>query len=295
MDLSFIIINYNTTALTLACLDSIYLHTKKNKFEVIVIDNASPDASINKLKILYPETILIICENNIGFGRANNLAIERATGKYIFLLNSDTLLISDAAAVFFNYMEDVKNLQVACCGGALIGADGCDMVSYGNFPSFREAFSSLGFLKFYKNYYSKYLSSGVLNYSERIRSVDYLCGADMFLRKSVLKEIGVFDPEFFLYFEEVELSLRMRKAKYLSVILPDVKIIHYESASFEGGTLNLNKIQHMAISRRVYFRKSHGKLASNIINKIYGVQALIFLLVKNNSAYLKIAGILFKS
>ncbi|WP_431293717.1 glycosyltransferase [Pedobacter sp. P26] len=102
MDLSFIIVNYNTTVLTLACIGSVYQFTQDNKFEVILIDNASADRSILEVKTLYPDVIFLECPENVGFGRANNLGITHAGGKYVFLLNSDALLISDAASVFLN-------------------------------------------------------------------------------------------------------------------------------------------------------------------------------------------------
>jgi len=295
MDLSFIIVNYNTTVLTLACIGSVYQFTQDNKFEVILIDNASADRSILEVKTLYPDVIFLECPENVGFGRANNLGITHAGGKYVFLLNSDALLISDAASVFFKFMEEDRHRQVGCCGAALIDSDGHDQISYGNFPSFREAFSALGFLKLYPNYYRTKLSSGVKNDSDKTRAVDYICGADMFLRKTVLEETGCFDTDFFLYFEEVELSRRIKKAGYLSVILPKVKIIHYESASLGGSLLNNEKAKFLAKSRHIYFRKSQGVLSAMLINKVYALQALVFLIVKKNLSYLKMAGILFRS
>lgn len=295
MDITFIIVNYNTFELTLECICSVYQYTKVNSFEIILVDNASTDGSVKNISARYPDLTFILNEENIGFGRANNLGIQMAKGKYVFLLNSDTLLTSDAANTFLNYMEDERHLRVACCGAALIDGDGNDQVSYGNFPSLTEAFSALGFLKLYKQYYNRYLSSGVFNYSDEIRAVDYICGADMFIRKVVLDKIGGFDPRFFLYFEEVDLSLRIKKANYLSVLLPGVKIIHYESASVGGTALNYGKARHLARSRRLYFRKNHGKLVAMVINKIYAMQALVFLIVKNNRAYLRMAVILFKA
>jgi len=295
MDLSFIIVNYNTTALTLACIGSVYRFTKDNTFEVILIDNASADRSILEVKALYPDVIFLELSENVGFGGANNLGIAHANGKYLFLLNSDTLLTSDAASVFFKFMEEERHKQVGCCGAALVDGDGHDQISYGNFPSLKEAFSALGFLRLYPGYYRTKLSSGVKNHSEETRTVDYICGADMFLRKAVLETTGCFDPDFFLYFEEVELSLRIKKAGYLSVILPKVKIIHYESASLGTSVLNIQKAKYLARSRYLYFKKSRGMLSAMLINKVYALQALVFFIVKKKLSYLKIAGILFRA
>jgi GT2 family glycosyltransferase len=295
MDVSIIIVNYNTTVLTTECIRSVYKHSKKNSFEIIVVDNASSDRSIAEITTDYPEIHLIQNKKNIGFGSANNQAISISKGKYIFLLNSDTCLKSDAIATFFNYMEDPGHHDIGCCGGELIAPDGSKQVSYGNFPSFSEAISSIGFLVLYRQFYKRNLSSGVFNYSEKIRPVDYICGADMFIRKSVFTESGAFDPEFFLYFEEVELSKRMMRAKYKSVIIPDVKIVHYEGASQSDDKLDVYKVRQFAESRRLYFSKCYGSFSAKVINKIYALQAVCFFLTKRKKAYLKSAAVLFRS
>jgi GT2 family glycosyltransferase len=295
MDVTFVIINYNTAALTTACIQSIYQYTKEIDFEIILVDNASPERSVASITTFYPEIQFFQSKGNIGFGRANNLAIDQSKGKYLFLLNSDTLLISDAAQTFFHYMEDASNLSVACCGGALIHQDGKAQVSYGNFPTIFEAFSSLGPLLLYPTFFKRHVSSGVFNYSPEVRSVDYICGADMFIRKSVLDQIGTFDPEFFLYFEEVDLSLRMQIAGFKSVLLPQVKIIHLEGGSqADSSHHNPVKALEFAKSRQLYFKKHHSSFKTKIVNKIYGIQALLFSVTKREKSYLKVAKILFK-
>ena len=295
MDLSFIIINYNTTALTIKCIQSIYQFTKSNTFEVILIDNASADQSIKTIEEQFHDIQLVRNTENIGFGRANNQGIQMANGKYIFLLNSDTALTSDAAATFFQYLEEESHHNVACCGGVLVKPNGDNQVSYGNFPTVTEAIASLGFLRLFKEHFNRYLSSGVFNFSDVIRPVDYICGADLFLRKSVLHNIGSFDPDFFLYFEETELCYRIRKAGLMTMLLPQVTIIHHEGASQDFDKFNEFRLLHYARSRRLYFKKTGNKISAMVINKIYGLQALIFLITKKQRRYLKTARILFNS
>jgi GT2 family glycosyltransferase len=231
MDVSYIIVNFKTSLLTSSCIASIIKYTSSISYEIIVIDNNSGDDSVKQICQLHPEVIMISNVVNLGFGQANNQGIAIAKGKYVFLLNSDTWLISNVAKSFFDYMEVSINSNVACCGAALLDSDGRAQWSYGNFPSLLEAISSLGPFLFYKRYYIKHLSSAVRNCPEDISSVDYICGANMFIRKSILDKIGSFDPDFFLYFEETELSYRMKKAGYLSKILPQERIVHIEGAS----------------------------------------------------------------
>lgn len=258
MNVSVIIVNYNTTDLTLACIASVYKHTLQNSIEVILVDNASPDQSITNGTQIYPDLKLILNPTNSGFGSACNRGIEIAAGDYIFLLNSDALLISDAINTFFNFMERSENSNVACCGGALIQPDGRAQVSYGNFPSIAAGFSALGPAIFYKTFYDRRLSAGVKIYKEHPYNVDYISGADMFIRSSALKETGNFDEDFFLYFEETELSYRLYKRGYKSMVLPAVKIIHLEYGSQNIQSIITNKTFQK--SMKMYFKKCHNKI-----------------------------------
>lgn len=294
MDVTVIIVNYNTVALSVECIQSVYQHTHKNTFEIIVIDNASADQSLREIAQLYPNIRFIFNEQNLGFGPANNQGISIANGKYIFLLNSDTLLTSDAISAFFDYMEMPSRHKVACCGGDLIKPDGSRQISFGNFPTIVEAISALGFCLFYKRYFDRDISSGVFNYSDQIKKVDYICGADMFIRTQVLKTIGAFDEDFFLYFEDTELSFRMVEAGYDLMLIPEVKIIHFESASTDKNGFNYEKLIFYAKSRKLFFNKCYGKLSAVMVNKIYAIQAMIFFFVKWKSWYFRSAMILFR-
>lgn len=296
MDVSIIIVNYNTSALTARCISSVYQHTKNRKFEIIVVDNASTELGIREISQLYPQVIFIFNKANAGFGVANNQGIKRARGKYIFLLNSDARLMNDAVSVFFNHMEDSVNLKIGCCGGELIGPDNSRRVSFGNFPTLLEAFSGLGFFLLFKKYFYRHISSGVFNYTKEILKVDYVCGAAMFLRSSVLDAVGSFDPNFFLYFEDTELSFRIKKAGYHSMIIPWVKIEHLEGGSQSGATyFNSKKMQQYAESRKIFFNKCYNSFSAAIINKIYAFQALFLFFRKGKNTYLKCAKVLFQS
>jgi GT2 family glycosyltransferase len=294
MDVTVIIVHYNTVALLIECIRSVYQYTNNNTFEIIVVDNASADHDIKKVTDIFSEVQFIFNDKNVGFGSANNQGISIARGKYIFLLNSDTLLISDAVNAFFCYMEKPEHNVAACCGGDLIKPDGTKQVAYGNFPTLAEAISALGFFVFYRKFFDRNLSSGVFNYSDAIKKVDYICGADMFLRAEILKTTGIFDSDFFLYFEETELSFRISAAGYESILLPEVKIIHLEGASLGREPFNKQKLIFFAKSRRLFFNKCYGRLSGMVVNKIYALQALIFFLKKREAWYFQSALILFR-
>jgi GT2 family glycosyltransferase len=271
---SVIIVNYNTTELTRSCIKSVIKFTSI-PIEIILIDNDSTDRSIEQLKDEFPGLILILNQKNSGFGAANNLGINRAKANYVFLLNSDTLLLSDAAGRFFKFMEDIEHQHIACCGGSLISPTGVKQISYGNFPSLAEALASLGPGIFYKTYYRKHLSSGVKVYKSQPHRVDYISGADFFVRKSILKEVGVFDEDFFLYFEETELAFRIRNKGYLSFVLPDVHIVHLEGSSHNASQL-LEKGSIFAYHRLLFFQKSYGSFTAKLAKSLYFLRKLIY-------------------
>ena len=296
IEVSVIIVNYNTTQLTKQSLLSVERETLRNGYEIIVVDNDSHDRSIELLAGEFPNVNFIFSKTNLGFGRANNLAIAIAKGKYLFLLNSDAYLIEDSISKFFDFMEQPQNADVACCGANLLGEDREATTSYGNLPTLAEAISRLGFALFYKQYYKKHLASGLINNSNEIREVGYITGADMFIRKSVIDETGAFDADFFLYFEETELSFRFRKHNFKSYFLPNTSIIHLEGGSQKSDTrFNFKQIERFAVSRKLYFTKCHGGFYAKSVMLIYAIQAAIFAIGKLNVGYLKIALINLKT
>jgi hypothetical protein len=267
MDVSVIIVNYNTSELTQKCIASIYAFTKENSFEIILVDNNSSDDSVEVICKRFPEVKLILNTENIGFGRGNNRGNAIAKGEYVFFLNSDAYLISDAIKSFFDFMNEVEHAKVAVVGGELLSGQDFDTVSYGNLPSVFEYFSYLGFKKFYKNYFEKKLASGIVNKNSDIKEVGYVNGADMFFRKEIFDLVGQFDEDFFLYFEETELSHRLIERGFVSMIIPAVKIIHL--VSFYRDTFsdfNYNKLKIYSKSRFLYFKKTSGLTAAFLTN-----------------------------
>lgn len=271
MDVSIIIVNYNTRNLTLQCLNSLYKTTNDINFEVIIIDNASSDDSVVQIEKYFPQVILIKSKKNLGFGKANNLGAKLCNGKYLFLLNSDTILINNTILHFFNYMENNIDKSIACCGASLIDKNKKPTISAGNFPSLIQEFSDLGFYKFYRNYYINKLSPGyIIPIDEnKIKEVDYISGADIFIHKNVFMRLSGFDSDYFMYFEETDLFLRLKKLNLKSVILTSEKIIHLEGGSLiNSNKININKIKLIYKSKSLYYRKNKGLLQTYIMKYI---------------------------
>mgnify|MGYP001539211199 FL=1 len=250
MDVSVIIVNYNTCELTRACIDSIYSHTSGVEFEVIVVDNASADGSF---EVLSQDRRIIFVESgsNLGFGKANNLGYKYSSGKYVFLLNSDTRLLNNALYLFYEEMEKMPN-NVACIGSILRASDGITPNgSYALFPTITTM------LKFFAGYYFR-LKFNRNNHIEPPFEVDYITGADLFIRQHVIEQFGLFDPDFFMYFEETEMQLRYSRCGYKRLIIPGPEIVHLECASSgKGNALSGVRAQMYFEGMMIYMRKRY--------------------------------------
>lgn len=253
MDVSIIIVNYNTLEMTKECIESIYNWTKDINIEIILVDNCSKDGSKEyfekdkRIKYIYNY-------ENFGFGKANNIGAKEATGKYLFLLNSDTLLISDAINHFFNFLE--THTDIASCGANLISADGEIVTSHGRFPSLMYEFSAIGFSKLYKSVFrNKYARSQTINEGD-ILNPHYITGADIFIRAEIFRALKGFDEGFFMYYEETDLYKRMQNLGLRSILLPEVSIIHKVGGS-QKKACNVNKFKILFASKIRFWAKHH--------------------------------------
>ena len=232
MDVSVIIVNYNTKELTKNCIDSIFVQTSGVTFEVILVDNASTDGSVELFK---KDGRICFVESgcNLGFGKANNLGYQYAMGKYIFLLNSDTILLNNALKLFFDKMESAQQ-NIGCMGCLLQDLSGKYVHSYAELPSVDNVLGTLiwkSFFSFWGFDIQKMDDPETKKVNPSFFQVEYVTGADLFLRRTVIEKCGFFDPDFFMYYEDSELQYRFTKHNYLSYIYDIPKIVHLEGHS----------------------------------------------------------------
>ena len=231
MDVSVIIVNYNTYEMTIECIDSIVRNTQGVSYEIIVVDNASTDGSQKHL--LIDKRIKFVTSTvNLGFGRANNLGYTYSSGKYLFLLNSDTIVLNNAIKLFYDKMESLES-SIACMGCLLIGKDGSDTHSYGEFPTLKKElirgpFHFLSRLPFVEDGFDGFPKQRI---DSHCFLTEYVTGADLFIRRSVVDKYGLFDEEFFMYYEDTEMQFRYHKHGYFSCILNTPRIIHLGGGS----------------------------------------------------------------
>jgi GT2 family glycosyltransferase len=253
MDLSVVIASFNARDYLRRCLTSLYAHTRDIDFEVIVVDNASWDGSPDLVEAEFPQAALIRSPGNLGFAAACNRGIAEAQGEFVLLLNPDTEVAENALAPMVAYCRE--HPQVGILGPRLLNSDGSLQLSCRRFPGHLTGLfnrQSLLTRLFPRNRFSaRYLMSDWSH--NAIAEVDWLSGACMMLRRSMLHDIGGMDEGFFMYIEDVDLCYRAHQGSYQVVYFPTVAVTHHIGRSSD--TLpNRSVIQwHRSMWR--YYRK----------------------------------------
>lgn len=231
-DVSVIIVNWNTAHLLGACLRSVFEQCKAIKPEVIVVDNHSADGSAQLVREQFPNAILIANEQNLGFAKANNQGLEIASGRYLLLLNPDTVVLDGAIDKMVAFADNEKPEQLGIVTCKLLNDDLTLQRSVHKFYSFSRSFvenrfftdlaSKLGFLR-------KMQSHGWAH--DELKTIDWAYGAVMLFSREFLDKVGMLDERFFIYAEEMDYFMRAKKAGRKSWFLPMAEIIHIGRAS----------------------------------------------------------------
>lgn len=250
--ISIIIVNYNNGDVLPACLNSIRKWVDLTQTEIIIVDNQSTDGSVDRLSVDYPEVRWIMAGANLGFGRANNLGASQARGEFLFLLNPDTELLTPVPALLAALLAQPEFRQVGVAGAAIVNASEQDDVAAGNFPSPKSLLKEL----FPARLFPYQLQQKTR--SENVFEVDYVSGADLFIRRALFEEVGGFDPDFFLYYEETELQYRIARKGYQRVLLSEARLKHL--CGTPDHKISARKIQIFETSRVLFHRKCHGWL-----------------------------------
>lgn len=283
LNVSIIIVNYNTLELTKNTIESVFEKTKDINYEIILVDNASVDGSVEFFEKNYSGKIIFIKSNeNLGFGRANNKGIEKAKGKYIFLLNSDTLLINNAIKILFDFME--KNNDVGICGGNLFDKNLLPTHSFRlNLTSLKTEMGN--FFNVIEKINVKYFNRRKdFNYTNKEIEVGYILGANIFTSKKNFEKVDGFSKDIFMYYEDVELAYKIKKNGYKIYNVPDAKIIHLEGQSFD---FKEERYRRQIQGKYIYFIKCYGKNSIKKLYKIHWMGLMSRYLLTFNKKYLK--------
>ena len=266
IDVSIIIVNYNTKQLTSDCIRSIVKETKDVSYEIILVDNASTDGSVELFKE-DSRIRFIQSKENLGFGKANNLGYAQSKGKYVFLLNSDTLLLNNAVKLFFDKMES-SDEKIGCMGCLLQDAEGNYVHSYADFPRMG------GLLCFVWSLFKYFVKHDKMVMDDPCKRkgnphffpVEFITGADLFVKRSVIEKCGLFDPDFFMYYEDPEMEWRYAQKGYERYIYDAPKIVHLEGKSFSK---NNKKFLVKFRSRMLFYDKTRSRWQLMIIRFLF--------------------------
>ena len=274
MDLSIVIVNYQTFELTKNTINSIFEYEYPFSYEIFVVDNASSDDSLAKLQDYFRDRVKFIAsaENN-GFAAGNNQALRVATGKYVLLLNSDTIVWQNTPEDIYDYME--SHSDVGACGCRVILENGeLDKACKRSFPNVKNSFFRLFHIPT-KSEDNDYNLDNLPD--DEVYEIDCLTGAFMFMRAEALKKVGFLDETFFMYGEDIDLCYRIKHGGWKIVYYGKSKITHLKGASSKKQKSKL--IYEFYRAMYVYYKKHHADENSFIVNIVvyFGITLLCIL------------------
>lgn len=262
-DMSIVLVCWNNNQYLEPCLRSLYENPLRARFETLVIDNGSTDGSQQMLAENFPQVQLIQNSENVGLSRASNQGIQASHGRYVLLLNNDTLVNGESFDTMVEFLD--SHPDAGAVGGRLLNPDGSFQSGYASFSSLTQEFliaSNLG-----EHIWAGYPSNGTSN---RIRVVDWLSSACLLLRRTALDQVGLLDEQYFVYGDETDLQYRLKHGGWKVYYLPNVTIIHY-------GGRSLNRWRRRRLVYRgkmLFYKKRYSQLNALGLRMMFGALTL---------------------
>jgi hypothetical protein len=279
MDLSVIIVSWNTCQVLRECLESVQRQRSSASIDVWVVDNASKDGSAEMVRETFPAVHLIENSENVGFARANNVAVAASSGRYVLLLNSDTVVLPGAFDALIDFLD--AHPEAGAAGAHTLNPDGSLQVSTYPSPTLARELWFLLHLDRLRPYGAYDMAQWS---SDQPRAVDAVLGACLIVRQATLDQVGALDPAYFMYSEEIDLCYRIRRAGWRIYWVPQAKIVHY------GGQSTRQVAASMFIqlyrSKVLFFRKNQGRWAA-VVYKLVLLAVTIPRLVLTPLAWLE--------
>ena len=298
MDVSIIIVNYNSFKLLKACLESIIHHSQDFEYEIIVVDNKSTDGDVKTITSQFNNIILIKNETNEGFAKANNKGAKKAKGNYLLFLNNDTLFVENTLQILLQYLREQKDRILIA--PKLLNKDGSVQHSVYSFQTLWLSFTTYSFLYSIfpiSKYFNRYclMNRGI----NEITEVETVTGAFMLFNREDVLELGGFDEDYFFYGEDNDLCKRFRDSGGKIIYYPETKIIH-----LKGGTSKTDWFheKHHTLSVLNLFKKHYSfpkRVLAHILfftgNILRGILLLIASLLTFKVQYFQEAMLKFKT
>ena len=272
LPLSIVIVSYKSLQHITECLNSIQANLGQSEYEIIVVDNASGDGTVESLRQSFPKVHLIANDQNLGFSKANNQAIKISRGEYILLLNNDTEVLQGSLENMMNIMA--KSPQIGLLGCRLLNPDQSLQESFGDKAGFvQEFFRKFLWNKIYKSN-SKFKFLLNWTHSEE-KEVGWVRGACMLFQRNAIADVGLMDENYFMYFEDMDIGLSLRKRGWEVRFTPEASIIHHQGVS-QSKAPHLKAMAYRK-SQLYYYKKNYGQVG------LRGLKAYPFLKVLSNA------------
>jgi GT2 family glycosyltransferase len=259
-DVSVIIVNWNVCDILRNCLHSVYEETKDIKFEVIVIDNASIDNSVEMIKSEFPQVTLIQNNENRGFAAANNQGMKIALGRYVLLLNPDTIVLDGAIQKTVAYADANPDIGVTGCQ-VWLNENEIQKTCF-SFPSvYRLLLQKTGLIRLFPH--SRFFSKDIYGWWDRTTpmEVDVVSGMYMLVRREAIEQIGLMDEAYFVYAEETDWCYRFKKAGWRCFFTPIARIIHLDGGSKSTEKISVRMFVQQQKSLLIFYRKNLGVIS----------------------------------
>ena len=267
-DLSIVLVCWNNKAYLEPCLRSLYDGGMHGTFDVVVVDNGSTDGSQAMLREKFPEVLIVQNDHNVGLGKASNQGIEATNGRYILLLNNDTLVNGASLNAMVEFLD--KNPKAGAVGGRLLNPDGSFQAGTNAFPSLHEEFliaTRLGEL-LWEGYPSR-------NDEGQIKSTEWLGSACLLVRRAALDQIGLLDESYFIYGDEADLQYRLKQGDWGVYYLPSAYTIHYGGRSMD----RWRRRKMVYPGKLLFFQKNYGPLRTLLLRMLFGGLSVVKLVV----------------
>jgi GT2 family glycosyltransferase len=272
VDLSIIIVNWNVKDILKDCLESIRKNVSGIAYEVVIVDNNSADGSIEMIEKEYPEVLLIRNRQNLGYARANNQGIMKAKGKYVLILNPDTIVLPETVEKMYRFLEE--NPGVGACGPSILDTNHRPFSPMIYDPTLWELFGKDSFLR---KFFPK-LSSPRYPQPKKRKDVERLSGCCFLSSREALKTVGLFDERIFLFYEEADLFFRLRRMGWAVYYLPELSIVH-----LHGKSVSLfSRFQEELFVRKsslIYFRNRYGLIPSIFLRIFLILSYLLYAII----------------
>lgn len=273
MQLSIICVNWNSVQYLRECIGSVYENTRGMSFEILVVDNASPEGGVDSLRDQFPEIAIIKSSKNLGFAGANNIGFKQSVGEYVLFLNPDTKLVGPAITILMNHIRTLHDAGIVGC--KMLNTDlSIQITSIQKFPTILNQIVNAEYLQLRWPGCPLWDIGPLFHAQAEPIKIEVIPGACMLMRRSVFEQVGMFSEDYFMYAEDLDLNYKLKQAGYTNYYIGEATIVHHggRSSSQQNANQWATVMKYRAMTR--YYRKTRGRAYEEAYRASMGCVAL---------------------